>query len=418
MSRGPLLLCLAAALGGALALGGTAAQARNKESYQTAGDCAGLPRVAVQTPAGLCLGLVAQGLGFARGVAVIGDDVYVADMGGWRANRGRLLKLSGGRAPAVEVLKGLDQPNTLVATANGHLLIGLHGRIVEYVPGHESLRERVTGLPADGRHPLTAFTQAPDGTLYVNVGSRSDNCEGADGKLQDPAQPCAELEARPPRGAILKIPPQPATAAAIDAATAGVHVRGLRNAMALALRADGVLLAAANARDAIDRHSSFPDAELPHEPLIAAVAGADYGWPYCFDGAVPSPEYTARGCAGVRAPDLLLPAHAAPLGMLVYQGNAIAALAGRLIVGYHGYRNGGHRLVSIALATDAAKPPFAAPQDLAWGWDFAAGKMPRGAPVALAQMADGSVLVSEDHNGTLLRLAADKAPVTSKSGTR
>jgi hypothetical protein len=42
-----------------------------------------------------------------------------------------------------------------------------------------------------------------------------------------------------------------------------------------------------------------------------------------------------------------------------------------------------------------------------WGWDFALGAHPQGSPVALAELPDGSVLITEDHNGTLLRLAPD-----------
>ena len=40
---------------------------------------------------GSCVGLVAAHLGFVRGVAVRGHDVYVVDMGGWVPGKGRLL---------------------------------------------------------------------------------------------------------------------------------------------------------------------------------------------------------------------------------------------------------------------------------------------------------------------------------------
>jgi len=40
-------------------------------AYRTAGDCDGFPAVALTTAAGLCVGIVAEGLGKARGVAVI-----------------------------------------------------------------------------------------------------------------------------------------------------------------------------------------------------------------------------------------------------------------------------------------------------------------------------------------------------------
>ena len=48
--------------------------------------------------------------------------------------------------------------------------------------------------------------------------------------------------------------------------------------------------------------------------------GARYGWPYCYDDGKPSPEYPAAQCADFRAPLVLLPRHAAPLGMTYYSG--------------------------------------------------------------------------------------------------
>ena len=131
--------------------------------------------------------------------------------------------------------------------------------------------------------------------------------------------------------------------------------------------------------------------------------GADYGWPYCYDDRRPSPEYPKFDCSARHTPTLLLPPHAAPLGMLLYRGKGLAGLDGRLLIAYHGYRAQGHRIVSLAL--DGQGRPQGQPQDLVAGWDYAEGVHPQGAPVALWQMDDGSVLISEDHNGSLLRLA-------------
>jgi glucose/arabinose dehydrogenase len=105
---------------------------------------------------------------------------------------------------------------------------------------------------------------------------------------------------------------------------------------------------------------------------------------------------------------MLLPAHAAPLGMLLYRGKGgsqlLAALDGRLLIAYHGYRANGHRIVSVAL--DGQGSPAGPPADLVTAWDYAEGRHPQGAPVSLWELDDGSVLISEDHNGSLLRLAA------------
>jgi glucose/arabinose dehydrogenase len=375
--------------------------------YQTAGDCDGYPRLTLQTPPGLCVGLVASGLGFARGVAAQGNAIYVADMGGWHANHGRILRLDRRDPHKLTVLlRGLNEPNGLVPGPDGNLYVGLSGKLIRFDPRAAdpaaSIREVLTGLPTRGRHPLAAMAFAADGSLYVNVGSATDHCEGAGGGAPDPAQPCPELQETPPRAAILHFRPG---GAPVDAHTLRPYATGLRNSMALAMLPNGRLLTADNARDYINRvDPSLSDEELPHEPLDLVEEGGDYGWPYCYDDRRPSPEYPKADCAAKHRPDLLLPAHAAPLGMLLLRPDSLPGLGGQLLIGYHGYRAKGHRLVSLAL--DGQGLPRGEPQDLVWGWDYADGQHPQGSPLGLWQMDDGSVLISEDHNGSLLRLAA------------
>ncbi|HWY23325.1 MAG TPA: hypothetical protein VNX47_00305 [Nevskia sp.] len=375
--------------------------------YQTSGDCGGYPRVALDTAPGLCVGLVASGLGFARGVVALGDAIYIADMGGWHANRGRILRLDrrDPRKPRV-VLKGLNLPNGLVPGPQGSLYVGLSGKLIRFDPAAAdpaaSVREVLTGLPANGRHPLAAMAVSADGSLYVNVGAATDHCEGPDGAAPDPAQPCPELLESPPRASILHLLPGPGP---VDARSLKPYATGLRNSMALVQLPGGRLLTANNARDYINRADpALSDEELPHEPLDLVEEGADYGWPYCYDERRPSPEYPKADCASRHAPALLLPAHAAPLGMLLVRPGSLPGLGGRLLIGYHGYRATGHRLVSLAL--DGQGMPQGQPQDVMWGWNYLEGRHPQGAPVGLWQMDDGSVLITEDHNGTLLRLAA------------
>jgi glucose/arabinose dehydrogenase len=91
--------------------------------------------------------------------------------------------------------------------------------------------------------------------------------------------------------------------------------------------------------------------------------------------------------------------------MLIYQGSALPGQKRHLIFGYHGYRRLGHRIVSLAL--DAGFRPSGEPQDLVWGWDGQAGNHPMGAPVGLVEYPDGSLLVVEDRNGTLLKIAPE-----------
>jgi glucose/arabinose dehydrogenase len=375
------------------------------QSYRPSGTCDGFPKLALKTAPGLCVGLVARRLGFPRGVAILGSDVYVTDLGARRPGRGRLLRLrNGGRSPPETLLSRLDQPSGLAPAPNGQLYLGEPARILRIDPNApdiaRSARVILDGLPGDGLHNLTAFAVAADGALHVNLGSATDNCENPDGSPQ--RIPCFEATARPPRGSILRVVPQ--VGRAVHARDAEVVARGLRNAMALAFTRQGDLVAATNARDAI--HSVDPklsDVNLPHDLLVRIVRGGDYGWPYCFDALRPSPEYPRFPCRTKRAPERLLPAHSAPLGALVYPGGGLPGPSDRLVLALHGYRRHGHRIVAFDLdAKGMTKAPM---RDIVSGWNAAPGLRPRGAPTALAAAPDGSIYVVEDRNGTLLRIA-------------
>jgi len=380
-------------------------------AYHPSGMCDDYPRLDLKVPKGLCVGLVAENLGFPRGVAAIDQDIYVVDMGGWDLKRGRLLRLSLKKPSVPEVLLShLDMPNAIVATPDGQLLISVLGRIVRLDPKARNpvstMEDVVINLPGSGRHPLSAMALGADGALYINVGSATDHCERKPGLSGPPELPCPETTQRPPRGSVLRAVLPTESGVVLDARKLQVYARGLRNSLALALSPAGTLIAATNSRDAINQaDAKLSDVTLPHDTLSWLKAGADYGWPYCFDKFRPSPEYAGFDCGKKTASTRLLPAHAAPFGMLVYRGETLPALAGHLIIGYHGFRAAGHKLVSLAL--DNAYRPQGMPVDLISDWNAIPGKHPMGAPVALAMMADGSILITEDRNGTLLRLAAE-----------
>jgi glucose/arabinose dehydrogenase len=385
----------------------TAIPGHAHENYQTSGTCGGYPRVDLHTAPGTCVGLVAQHLGFPRGVATLGNDIYVIDNGDWVPGKGRLWRLRGNQPPQA-IVSGLDRPNAMIVTPDKRLLIGLVGRIISIDPSaadpSATSRDVVVNLPTTGRHPLPSLALAPDGSLYINVGSASDNC---DQDLRSPSRPtlCPETQETPPRGSVLRA--KLGSEKPLDATQLPVFARGLRNSMALVVSPNDKVIDAVNARDAINAiDPKLSDDDLPHDTLDYLIAGADYGWPYCFDDNRPSPEYAQYDCSKKTAPTRLLPPHAAPLGILIYRGKALPGQHHHLIIGYHGYRDLGHRIVSLDL--DEKFRPRGEPQDLVWGWNSVPGDHPMGSPVALAEMQDGSVLVTEDRNGTLLKIAPVK----------
>ena len=101
----------------------------------------------------------------------------------------------------------------------------------------------------------------------------------------------------------------------------------------------------------------------------------------------------------------LLSAHAAPLGMTYYSASLFPQLRGKLIVGYHGYRKAGHRVVVFDV--DAGGQPQGDAAELVAGWDADEGR-PLGAPTDLKIGGDGAIYITEDRNGTVLRIGAEQ----------
>jgi hypothetical protein len=186
--------------------------------------------------------------------------------------------------------------------------------------------------------------------------------------------------------------------------------------MALAVHPEsGILVQGENSRDSIDKlDPSLADleGELPHEELNVIRPGQHYGWPYCYDNGALNPEYRSQGidCRKYQSPALLLPGHAAPLGMQYYTGALFPPIyKNQLIAAYHGYRDNGHRLVMVPV-DEEGKPGVGEPLDIIRGWDAKVSPAaPQGAPVDVELARDGAILLTEDKNGTVLRVSYNPA---------
>ena len=178
-----LILSLSALL---LIAASPAAQAR---SYTSTGKCGNFPRLAITSPAGTCVGLVADeahGLHFPRRVLAIAPGrIWVLDMGNWAAHVGKLIELrlppdaatpanANTAAKAVEakvLLDKLNYPSGMARGPDGKIYIGEADKIWRAaIPalGQPPQPEALIGnLPADGAHMLKELSFAPDGSLYV-----------------------------------------------------------------------------------------------------------------------------------------------------------------------------------------------------------------------------------------------------------
>ncbi len=331
-----------------------------------------------------------SGLRFPRGLLVVGDDeVLLTDPGGWEPRRGRLWWVKAGAKP-VELLKGLDRPHGITRSPDGAVVIAETNRIQRFAwpsPGPLKTEVVVDGLPGRGRHLLKQIVFDRDGALLINVGSATDRCDGPNGQPPSPPH-CDEAGGARPLGAVYRL--------ARGAPAAQPWATGLRNSMALAVHASGTVLEADNGID-------LPDADQPPEEINVLKGGLDYGWPFCVGKSQPLLGATAAQCAKTAPALLTMPAHAAPLAMRYTRRWAGPSQAEALLIGLHGYRDSGHRIVRYAVNADGT--PRGRPElllDLVWQDDK--GQRHSGAPVDLAEDEQGRLWFTDDRNRLLLRL--------------
>ena len=389
------------------------AWSKDPPEMPTSGMCDGLPLVPVTTMEGFCLGLVAQGFEFPRGVLPLASgEILVVDMGGWGPRKGSLWRVvkRDGAYKKIRLLRGLDRPHAIVKSPVGLIYVASTDRvsILEMDASTARLVDVIGGdsdvdpLPTSGRHPLKQLVFDSAGNLFVNIGSASDNCELPNEKKGSKRGVCKEATGPGQRGAIRKYNMRPYGGFDPDWE---IHASGLRNSMGMAFEpVNQALWQVENSRDAISKYDpKLDDKRLPHDELNLIEKGKNYGWPYCYDMGVPSPEYPQHDCSVSEKPALLLPAHSAPLGMAFHDGRHLPKSMQRgLFVTLRGYRSTGHRIVYVPFNSDGQ--PTQKTLNVVSGWDKSNG-LPKGAPVDIRVSNDGTLFITDDRNGNLLRLS-------------
>jgi len=409
-----------------------------------ASTCDGYPRVEMGLAEGFCAGLIlapkesafrSRLIKTPRVLLQLEDakNWLVTDLGGWTAGRGKLwlMTVSGAGEPQLRALVSkLTLPHTLAVGPDGKIYVAEMNRIFRVNVADGTTTTVVDGLPGNrlhiGRHPISHFTFDRNGDLLVNVGADTDQC--ADDKGVAKAPVCPESEGDDARAVIRRYPylgegrwdPRHS-----------VFARGLRNSLVLVRHVSGTLLQGENSYD------FAPAADRPYDEINVIREGAHYGWPYCYDANRSTPAWAAlkaMDCASSAhaAPASMLPPHAAPLGAVYYSGAMFPGLEGKLLMGLHGYRPGGSRIVAFdvdgkGVPVAALHPrfaeytsnggvvqkpydagPAAEPRSLTPGWDLKPGVHPAGAPVGLTVARDGAIWVADDRNAAILRIAVDR----------
>lgn len=277
--------------------------------------------------------------------------------------------------------KDLHMPNG-VAFRDGSLYVAEVSRIIRFdevesrldnPPAPVVVTDR---LPDEDHHGWKYIAFGPDGKLYVPVGAPCNICHRPDD---------------PRFASILRMD--------ADGGNIEVYAHGVRNTVGFAWHpTTKELWFTDNGRDWLG--DDAPSDELNHAPQ----AGMHFGYPFCHAGAVADPEFgKERPCDDFVAPAKRLGAHVAALGMLFYTGTMFPPeYRNRIFIAEHGSWNrkvpDGYRVMTVTLDGDNAVDysPFA------MGW--LQGGEAWGRPVDLLQMADGSLLVSDDFANMIYRI--------------
>lgn len=290
-----------------------------------------------------------------------------------------------GTAPAKvrTIASNLNQPNG-VAYRDGALYVAEINRILRFdqiEAATAAVQPKVVrdDLPKDRHHGWRYIAFGPDGKLYVPIGA--------------PCNVCNE-----PNYAVI-------TRMNADGSDHEVFARGVRNTLGMTWHPQtGEMWFTDNGRDWMG--DDVPPCELNRAPR----SGLQFGFPFCHGADVKDPEFGKLGeCGQSVRPERLLDAHVAPLGVKFYTGKHFPPqYRGQLFVAEHGSWNrnvkSGYRITRFKL--DGGKvvsyEPFAI--------GFHRGDDVFGRPVDLLQLADGSLLVSDDQAGAIYRVTYVSPP--------
>jgi glucose/arabinose dehydrogenase len=239
--------------------------------------------------------------------------------------------------------------------------------------------------------------------MFVSVGSESNVAEGMPKKTpqeikkwEDGHALGSAWDSEESRADVLMFTP--------DGKDRRVFATGIRNCVGLAVHPDtGDVYCSTNERDGLGDN-------LVPDYVTRVREGEFFGWPWRYMGDHEDPRWKGArpDLAGkVANPDVLIQPHSAPLGMTFYTGTAFpSGHRGSAFAALHGSWNRatrtGYKVVRIIMRDGQPTGDY---EDFLTGFVVDNAKV-WGRPVGVATARDGSLLVSEDANGTIWRITA------------
>ena len=366
----------------------------------------------LKVPPGFEVQQIAQGLEKPRLMRLAPNgDIFVSETSYGRVRVLRLNADNGGVAQNEVFAAGLNLPfgiSFYPADNPRWVYVAQTDKVVRFPYGAGDTKARgpaeivVAELPHGGNHYSRDVVFSADGrTMFVSVGSGSNVAEGM-GSL-DPAALAAWIKDKP-LGATWGNETERANVLAFDpdGKNRRIFATGIRNCVGMAINpATGDLWCSTNERDLLGDN-------LVPDYLTRVREGAFYGWPWYYIGAHQDPRHPgARPDLKdkVTVPDVLIQAHSASLQMMFYTGDQFPAdYKGSAFAAQHGSWNRatrtGYKIIRAPVKNGVATGEYE---------DFVTGFVVNdadvwGRPVGVVQAKDGSLIFSEDGNGTIWRV--------------
>ncbi|SFE12645.1 PQQ-dependent sugar dehydrogenase [Spirosoma endophyticum] len=342
----------------------------------------------LKAPAGFTVTKFAEKAGNPRMLAVAPNgDVYVSD----RTKGTVMLVRDANKDGKAELIKDVAQKPDLhgLAIRDGKLYIAaIRDLYVADIKGDGTLGDLKTlysDLPDAGQHPNRTIHFSPDGKLYLSAGS---SCNACDERNKESAT-------------LLQV--------STDGSGRKVFAKGLRNTIGFGWHPR------TKALWGFDHGIDWLGDEDQREELNEIKEGSDYGWPYVYaNGKLPphpqpAGETPEQYAAKTTKPVQLYDAHAAPLGLVFnasttnnfpkeYQNDAFVTMHGS----WNRAKPSGYKIVRVHFDEQGRATSI---EDFVSGWLVSNNKEQFGRVCGIAQHTDGSLLVTDDANGVIYRVA-------------
>ena len=275
------------------------------------------------------------------------------------------------------IVDNLYMPNG-IAFKNGDLYVAEIHRLLKFENIESNIDDAKYTIisdefPTDQHHGWRYITFGPDEKLYIPIGSPCNYCD------------------EPDYGVITRVNK--------DGSNKTIVARGMRNTVGITFHTKtNELWFTDNGRDMLG--DDIPPGELNR----VSYNGQHFGFPFCHGKNIKDPILGNLGsCEESTGPVQELDAHVAPLGLKFYTGSQFPnEYKNQIFIPEHGSWNrtkkSGYRITVVKLDGNNA----ISYETFADGWMKDETTM--GRPVDIAITNDGSMLVSDDHNGVIYRI--------------